>query len=143
MKNKKSDRQNAPLVAAITPSAAPMLSVLGLYLDYFDRVYGGGITVNELRVMRAIHSARLGMAPCGCKHGATVSCLAEQTEISKQTVSRAVTSLTARGFLGETVPDCDGRRRVIHQTQKYLDIFNREHAAIAAFALASYVSEAQ
>jgi len=76
-------------------------------LDKLAEKYGGGITLNELRVMHQIVVCRVKDRHC------SVTALYTKTGIPKSTVSRAITSLQDGGWLSERQDPHDGRKRMI------------------------------
>ena len=76
-------------------------------LDKLAVKYGGGITLNELRVMHQI------VVCCVKDRHCSVTALYTKTGIPKSTVSRAITSLQDRGWLSERQDPQDGRKRMI------------------------------
>lgn len=74
--------------------------------------YKGIYSVKELRVMHMVFRAWRQGQPC------TVTEIANETGISKTTVSRAVTTLMTNGLLKEQPDPEDGRRRHLLPTAK-------------------------
>jgi len=77
-----------------------MLSDLATY-------YGGGCTLNELRIMNQVILCSHEGRTCG------VTNLHKVTGIPIPTVSRAVTNLQKHGWLSCRLDPCDGRKRII------------------------------
>lgn len=97
---------------------------LGLVEDGDSNVspgYKGIYSVKELRVMHTVFRSWRRGSPC------TVTQIANETGISKTTVSRAVTGLMTNGLLMEEQDPDDGRRRLLQPTlsgQQTLDNIN-------------------
>lgn len=109
-----------------------VVDVLGdLITDYLGLVedgessfrpgYKGLYSVKELRVMHTVFRSWRRCVAC------TVTQIANETGISKTTVSRAVTGLMTNGLLMEEQDPEDGRRRLLRPTlegQQTLDNIN-------------------
>jgi DNA-binding MarR family transcriptional regulator len=97
---------------------------LGIVIDIetsVDDGYKGIYSVKELRVMHMVFRSWRRNQTC------TVTQIANETGISKTTVSRAVTTLMTNGLLKEQPDPEDGRRRHLLPTeagQKTLDNVN-------------------
>lgn len=69
--------------------------------------YGGGATLNELRVMNQV--VLCGTMGRTCR----VTALHEVTGIPKSTVSRVVTKLQSDGWISDRRDPTDGRQRIV------------------------------
>lgn len=104
---------------------------LGIVVDIESTSIGGqkGIySVKELRVMHMVfHYWRRGEV-------CTVTRIANETGISKTTVSRAVTTLMTNRLLKEQSDPEDGRRRLLLPTKKGQNKLDNFHAWLSLWA---------
>lgn len=84
------------------------------YLRILSNEYGGDSTINEVRVINSIVRAYF----CGRDVG--VSDIADESGISKSTVSRAVSKLERQGLVYSEVSCDDGRRRYVRLSRKLI-----------------------
>jgi DNA-binding MarR family transcriptional regulator len=77
--------------------------------------FGGGTTLNELRVMNQIIRCHLAGGTC------SVTALHKVTGIPIATVSRAVANLQCAGWLADRPDPSDGRKRIITLGTRYLE----------------------
>ena len=103
---------------AVTPSA--VVEFTRHMLSMLAGKYGGGATLNELRVMNQI-------VLCGTKGRACrVTSLHQATGIPISTVSRVVTKLQTDGWLSDRRDPTDGRKRIIFLGPRSLTLTPRD-----------------
>lgn len=90
--------------------------------------YKGIYSVKELRVMHMVFRSWRHGQPC------TVTQIANETGISKTTVSRAVTTLMTNGLLKEQPDPEDGRRRHLFPTDRGNQNLDNVNAWLALWA---------
>ena len=78
--------------------------------------YGGGATLNELRVMNQVILCRLNGRSC------SVTALHKVTGIPKSTISRVVANLQDDGYLSDRRDTADGRKRIISIGPSFLEL---------------------
>lgn len=104
---------------------------LGIVIDIesnSDSGYKGIYSVKELRVMHMVfRSWRRGEA-------CTVTQIANETGISKTTVSRAITTLMTNRLLKEQPDPEDGRRRLLLPTDEGQNTLNNVNAWLSLWA---------
>jgi DNA-binding MarR family transcriptional regulator len=93
-----------------------------------DAGYKGIYSVKELRVMHMVFRAWRRNQTC------TVTKIANETGISKTTVSRAVTTLMTNGLLKEQSDPEDGRRRHLLPTEEGTRTLDNVNAWMALWA---------
>ncbi len=104
---------------------------LGIVIDIeatSETGYKGIYSVKELRVMHMVFRYWRHGQPC------TVTQIANETGISKTTVSRAVTTLMTNGLLKEQPDPEDGRRRHLLPTEKGNQNLDNVNAWLALWA---------
>ena len=104
---------------------------LGIVIDIeatSEAGYKGIYSVKELRVMHMVFRSWRHGQPC------TVTQIANETGISKTTVSRAVTTLMTNGLLKEQPDPEDGRRRHLLPTEKGNQNLDNVNAWLALWA---------
>jgi len=104
---------------------------LGIVIDIestSETGYKGIYSVKELRVMHMVFRSWRQGEPC------TVTQIANETGISKTTVSRAVTTLMTNGLLKEQPDPEDGRRRHLLPTDQGNQNLDNVNAWLALWA---------
>ena len=104
---------------------------LGIVIDIESNSatgYKGIYSVKELRVMHMVFRSWRQGEPC------TVTQIANETGISKTTVSRAVTTLMTNGLLKEQPDPEDGRRRHLLPTDEGNRTLDNVNAWLALWA---------
>ncbi|MEM8769585.1 MAG: MarR family winged helix-turn-helix transcriptional regulator [Pseudomonadota bacterium] len=104
---------------------------LGIVIDIeskADTGYKGIYSVKELRVMHMVFRYWRRGSPC------TVTQVANETGISKTTVSRAVTTLMTNGLLKEENDPEDGRKRLLLPTEQGQQTLENVNAWLSLWA---------